>query len=247
MNLIIDAGNTKIKWAVFQDSRILEQYEGKIWEDLELSGLMKKYPDITSCMLSSTRTEWLQLEKVLKLYSVSFFRLNHQMDLPIGMEYKTPETLGLDRIAGAAGAMALYPDQTVLIIDMGTAITFDLLSAEGKFLGGNISPGMEIRFQSLHRYTDNLPLVKYNSQVDLIGSSTEEAIQAGVQNGILYEIESYINTLINKYNGLTVILTGGASEFFVRKLKKTIFVNPNLVLEGLNHILEYQKGHQVGR
>lgn len=247
MNLIIDAGNTKIKWAVFHDDQILEKYDGNNWEELDLSGLMKNYPGISACLLSSTRSGSTQLEEEMYLHKVSFFHLNHEMILPIGMEYKTPDTLGLDRIAGAAGAHAIYPGQDVLIIDMGTAITYDFLSSEGNFIGGNISPGMEIRFKSLQRYTDNLPLVKYQNQVDLLGSSTEGAIQAGIQNGILYEIEGYINALINKYNGLRVILTGGTAEYFVTKLKKTIFVDPNLVLKGLNHILEYQKSLQTGR
>jgi len=246
MNLIIDAGNTKIKWAVFQEGRILKKQVGNIWEDLKIAELLRSFPGISSCMLSSTREEWPGLEKLMLNYSISFFRLSHQIPLPIQLSYKTPETLGLDRIAGAAGAQVDFPGEPALIIDMGTAITYDFLSSEGLFMGGNISPGMEIRFRSLQRYTDNLPLVEFNDKVDLLGTSTEEAIQAGVQNGILYEITSYINTLINKYNGLRVILTGGASEYFVKKLKKTIFVDPNLVLKGLNHILEHQKGLRLG-
>ena len=246
MNLIIDAGNTKIKWAVFQEGRILEKKIGNVWEDLEISELLRSFPGISTCMLSSTRDEWPQLEQLMQINSISFYRLSHQIPLPIQLSYKTPGTLGLDRIAGAAGAQVAFPGEPALIIDMGTAITYDFLSSEGLFMGGNISPGMEIRFSSLQRYTDNLPLVEFNDKVDLLGTSTEEAIQAGVQNGILYEITSYINTLINKYNGLRVILTGGTSEYFVKKLKKTIFVDPNLVLKGLNHILEHQKGLRMG-
>ncbi len=247
MNLIIDAGNTKIKWAVFKEGQIVEKLAVSSWDDLEISVILKRYPDISTCILSSTRTEWPMMQHVMQLYSVSFYRLSHHLSLPIQLMYDTPETLGLDRIAGVAGAQVSFPGEPVLIIDMGTAITFDLLSSEGQFLGGNISPGMEIRFRSLQRYTDNLPLVQFNDQIEMLGASTVEAIQAGVQNGILFEIESYINALINKYNGLRVILTGGASEYFVKKLKKTIFVDPNLVLKGLNHILEYQRKAQVGR
>lgn len=251
MNLIIDAGNTKIKWAVYQNGQLLEKQIGSVWDDFDLSVLLSSFPEISKCMLSSTRAEWPQLESVMQAHSISLFRLNHQMSLPIRLVYDTPETLGLDRIAGAAGAQHTFPGENVLIIDAGTAITYDVLSSEGLFLGGNISPGIEIRFRSLNRYTDNLPLVEFNEKfdldrVDLLGSSTEGAIQAGVQNGILYEITSYINTLINKYNGLRVILTGGTAEYFVKKLKKTIFVDPNLVLKGLNHILEHQTGLRLG-
>lgn len=250
MNLIIDAGNTKIKWAVYQNGQLLDKQIGSAWDDIDLPVLLSSFPDISNCMISSTRSEWIHLEEVMQSYSISLFRLSHLIPLPIQMTYNPPQTLGLDRIAGAAGAQLTFPDENVLIIDVGTAITYDLLSSEGLFLGGNISPGLEIRYRSLNRYTDNLPLLDYNekfdvSELDLLGSSTEEAINAGVYNGILYEITGYINTLINKYNGLRVILTGGTAEYFVEKLKNPIFVDPNLVLKGLNHILEFQKGHRV--
>lgn len=240
MNLIIDAGNTKIKWAVFDQGPILDKGSCSLWDDLNVPHLVDLFPQISCCILSSTRSEWAPLESILEQFSIGFYKLDRNWKLPLQIDYLTPGSLGLDRIAGAAGALVTFPGEPVLIIDMGTAITFDFLDAQGVFRGGNISPGMEIRFQSLQRYTDNLPLVEFNDQVAWLGKSTAEAIQAGVQNGILYEIESYINTLINKYNGLRVILTGGASEYFVKKLKKTIFVDPNLVLKGLNHILEYR-------
>ncbi len=251
MNLIIDAGNTKIKWAVFQNGQLVEKLISNTWEDIEVSALLKRFPEISRCILSSTRVEWQRLEDIMQIYSISFFHLNQYTPLPIRISYKTPETLGFDRIAGVAGAQVAFPGEPVLVIDMGTAITYDFLSSEGLYSGGNISPGLEIRFRSLHRYTDNLPLVDFHEkfnldQIDAFGTSTEEAIQAGVLNGILYEIRSYINTLLNKYNGVRVLLTGGSSEYFVEKLKKTIFVDPNLVLNGLNHILEYQKGFNVG-
>jgi len=251
MNLIIDAGNTKIKWAVYQGDQLLKKHIVGVWDDLDLLALLSSFPDISSCILSSTRAEWMQLEEVMASNSISFFRLNHLMALPIQMAYNTPETLGLDRIAGAAGAHIAFPGENVLIIDVGTAITYDLLSSEGVFLGGNISPGVEIRFRGLNRYTDNLPLVKFNekfdlNRVDLLGSSTKGAIERGVLSGILYEITGHINSLINKYNELRVILTGGGAEYFVKKLKKTIFVDPNLVLKGLNHILEHQSGTGMG-
>ena len=124
---------------------------------------------------------------------------------------------------------------------MGTAITLDLVNEKSEYLGGNISPGMHLRFRALGQFTEDLPTVYPSSHIPLLGQTTTEALQAGVQYGIIYELNAYINTLINKYNGLRVILTGGDASFFVKNLKNTIFVVPNLVMDGLNQILEYQK------
>ena len=202
---------------------------------------------IDACIMSSTRKVWPGLKKILDDRNILFVLLKHTLDLPLKLAYQTPETLGLDRIAAAAGAIAVFPGQAVLVVDMGTAITFDFVDASGVFLGGNISPGMDIRFKALERFTDNLPLVGFDEDVDFFGRSTEEAISAGVQAGIYFEVIGYINTLKNKYNGLKIILTGGGAQYFVKKLKKTIFVDPNLVLKGLNIILDYQRGLQTGR
>lgn len=247
MNLIVDAGNTQIKWAIFCDGEIREQGVSVSWEELLKASWVSSMADLKACMLSSTRKIGAQVKSFMHNSDVTFHILDHKMKLPIKLGYETPETLGLDRIAGVAGARARFPDTNVLVIDLGTAITYDLLLENGCFLGGNISPGLEIRFKGLDRFTDNLPLVEFDYQDPRLGASTREAIQLGVQLGIQYEIEGYINTLINKYNGLRVILTGGAAEYFVKKLKKTIFVIPNLVLEGLNYILEHQLDSETGR
>lgn len=247
MNLIIDAGNTQIKWAFFQKGDIVEKNACHSWEEFALGEWKNHLSIVDACIVSTTRKLWPDLEVIMKRESVPVFLLNHELPMPLKLEYKTPETLGLDRIAGAAGAIASYPGEHVLIIDMGTAITFDFVSADGSFRGGNISPGLDIRFQSLNRYTDNLPLASFNENAGSFGQSTMEAIESGVQSSIYFEVIGYINSLKNKYNGLRVILTGGAAEFFVRKLKKTIFVDPNLVLKGLDHILEFQKKDRVGR
>ncbi|MCD6346693.1 MAG: type III pantothenate kinase [Bacteroidales bacterium] len=240
MNLIIDAGNTQIKWAVYDSSVLLVKQSVDDWSDLDLSDILSNYPEIVYCIVSSTREYSSEYFLVLENYGVNIYWLTADTPLPMKIAYKTPQSLGLDRIAGAVGGLAEFPGHAVLIIDMGTAITYDLVSANAVFVGGNISPGLEIRFLSLHRYTDKLPLVEFDDQEALIGTSTSGAIRAGVQNGIVYELNSHINALKNKYKGLRVILTGGSSEYFVKKLKKPIFVNPSLVLKGLNHILEHQ-------
>ncbi|MBT3243578.1 MAG: type III pantothenate kinase [Bacteroidetes bacterium] len=240
MNLIVDAGNTQIKWAVFDHSDFVVKQSVEDWNDLDLSFILKNYPEIDYCLVSSTRDYKNIFFNLLEKNGVEVYRLSGETPLPIKISYETPESLGLDRVAGSIGAMLDCPGHPVLVIDMGTAITYNMVSADGVFLGGNISPGMKIRFLSLYRFTDKLPLVEFDDRDILIGTSTSGAIRAGVQNGIVYEIENCINALKNKYNGLRVFLTGGSSEYFVKKLKKPIFVNPNLVLIGLNHILDHQ-------
>ncbi len=240
MNLIIDAGNTQIKWAVFDQNNLLERHSVADWADIDLPGITSAYKSLKYCIVSSTRESDDSFIKAVNEYGVDIFWLRADTPLPMKINYETPQSLGLDRIAGAVGGMNEFPGETVLIIDMGTAITYDLVSADGTFLGGNISPGLEIRFLSLHRFTDKLPMVEFDESHKLIGTSTSGAIRAGVQNGIVYELDSHINALKNKYNGLRVILTGGSSEYFVRKLKNPIFVNQNLVLQGLNDILKHQ-------
>ena len=161
------------------------------------------------------------------------------MALPIRIGYETPHTLGRDRIAAVVGAQSLRPGSNILVIDAGTAITYELLEASGLYVGGNISPGMTTRFRALHHFTQKLPLVSEPEEVLLVGVSTESAIQAGVVNGIVLEMDGYIDLLRLKYPGLLVFLTGGHSFYFERRLKNRIFADINLVLIGLNRILEY--------
>ena len=142
-------------------------------------------------------------------------------------------------MAAAVGANYLEPGKDLLVIDAGTAITYELIEASGAYLGGNISPGMTTRFKSLNFYTKNLPLVTEQEEVPLLGTNTESAIQAGVVNGIVYEMDGYIEKLRIKYPNLLVFLTGGHSFYFESRLKNSIFADINLVLTGLNRILEY--------
>ncbi|MCD8193274.1 MAG: type III pantothenate kinase, partial [Tannerellaceae bacterium] len=155
------------------------------------------------------------------------------------VRYQTPHTLGKDRLAAAVGANYLQPGKDLLIIDAGTAITYEVVEAAGIYTGGNISPGMTTRFRALNHFTEKLPLVAEKEDIPPIGYNTETAIQAGVVNGIIYEMDGYINDLRVKYPGLLVFLTGGHSFYFERRLKNSIFADINLVMTGLNRILEY--------
>jgi type III pantothenate kinase len=159
--------------------------------------------------------------------------------LPIRSSYQTPETLGKDRLAAVVGAAFLQPDMDILVIDAGTAVTYDCIDASGVYHGGNIAPGVEMRLKALHTFTQKLPLVKVNANVDFLGKDTQSAIQAGVLYGVVLEIDGYIERLMLKYPKLSVFLTGGSAVLFDNKLKSRIFADKNLVLTGLNRILQH--------
>ena len=240
MNLAIDIGNTLAKLAVIDDGQMVDFQKTEKIDSAFIERLLEENPEIDAAIIVSTGesgSEWQQmLEKRMK----RFVRFNAETPIPIENGYETPQTLGLDRLAAAVAANALYPNSNVVIVDFGTAITVDFVSAEGKFLGGNISPGAATRFKALHHFTKRLPLCELDEDsVRLLGNSTLTAIESGVVNGIVYEIEGYIRDLQQRYNNLRIIFTGGESYFFAKRLKNTIFATYDLVAYGLNRILEY--------
>lgn len=165
--------------------------------------------------------------------------LNHLTKIPIQNQYETPDTLGKDRLAAAIGGEVLYPGENLLILDFGTALTYEYVTNHS-YIGGNISPGLSMRFAALHQMTDKLPHLSqapYNSP----GKNTKQAILAGVIQGILYEAEQYMAAFIVQNPSGKIILTGGDSNFFAEKIKYPIFVHPDLVFQGLNRILEYNR------
>ncbi len=204
-----------------------------------LKMLKDEHPQLNKVILSSVKPFNEELNDFLTKNFDQFLELDHQTDLPIENLYETPETLGKDRIAAAAGANELFPDQNILVIDAGTAITYDLVSEKNQFIGGNISPGLEMRYKALNQFTGKLPLVSYSDEYEKIGRNTTEAIRAGVQNGILAEMSDSIDLFNRNYQNLQIIMTGGDSNFFAGKLNYSIFVHFNLTLIGLNRILEH--------
>lgn len=240
MNLAIDIGNTLAKLAVIDDGQVVDFQKTEKIDSAFVEKILEENPEIEAAIIVSTgeyETAWEQmLEKRMK----RFIRFGAETPIPIENGYATPQTLGLDRLAAAVAANALYPNSNVLIVDFGTAITVDFVSAEGRFLGGNISPGAATRFRALHHFTKRLPLCELDEDsVRLLGNSTRTAIESGVVNGIVYEIEGYIRDLQQRYNNLRIIFTGGESDFFAKRLKNTIFATYDLVAYGLNRILEY--------
>lgn len=241
MNLTIDIGNTRSKLALFNQGEILEQM---VEEEITLKFLQSVFDhhkQIQGVILSSVKSINPEIISFLDTKSSYFIELNENTKLPIDNQYKTKKTLGKDRLAAIVGANNILPKHNVLVIDMGTAITFDFITSQNQYLGGTISPGMEMRFKALNHFTNQLPLLHKKESFDLIASSTESAIISGVQNGIIFEIDGYINSLKNKYNDLKTFLTGGDAIFFDKKVKNTIFVNLNLNHIGLHTILEFNR------
>jgi len=238
VNLIVEQGNTLLKAAVFDGDRMVTCTLQADSDPSCIRELFEQYqPD--SGIMSSVAGENKKLTKTLKTKLSYFLWLDATVSVPVSIAYKTVHTLGKDRLAAVVGASYLHPNKHLLVIDAGTAITYELLEASGLYKGGNISPGLTTRFRSLNQFTAQLPLVNEQADVPFIGTDTESAIMAGVVNGIVFEMDGYIDALKTKYDDIFVYLTGGHAFYFEKRLKNHIFVAPNLVLIGLNRILEY--------
>ena len=239
VKLLIDIGNTLTKLAIFENQQML--YFANV-EKLQTSALLKlgdEFPRISHVIISSVSDFSDELTSFLNSKFKNVMLLDRNTELPFKIEYKTPETLGKDRIAIVAGADYIFPKHNVLAIDMGTAITYDFLTSNGVYLGGNISPGMQIRYKALNSFTEKLPLLSPQDDFPFLGDSTKNAIISGVQSGIILEIDGYINRLREEYSDLKVVLSGGDCFFFAEKLKNSIFVERDIVLKGLNRILNF--------
>lgn len=239
-NLVIDIGNSMVKLAIFDGSEL------KYLEKCPIASLIqtlssKKYKESTSCILSSTKNINPDLRSFLDdNYSPLIFSPSHT-PIPVTNLYKSKETLGADRLANAIGAASLCPNRNTLIIDCGTALTFDYINSNAEYLGGTISLGLKMRFQALNHYTDKLPMLEakeYDNTL-FIGENTESSIMLGVINGIVGEIDSTIKRATLTFDNLNTIITGGDSLFLEKKINSGIFVSRILTLVGLNSILNY--------
>lgn len=235
MNLVIDSGNSAAKVGIFDHQNLMEKYTftspEKLRDFLENSTAQ-------NVIVSSVKHD---AEQIISwaVHALKKFTLHYSLPVPVVNLYATPATLGADRLAGVCGAQQLFPFQHCLVIDAGTCITYDFVDKEGNYHGGGISPGLTMRFQAVHTFTTKLPLVSSKENVPLIGNSTEGSIQSGVINGLLAEIEGIINQYDKRFEGLRVILCGGDAAFFENQTKASIFASPELVLIGLNSILNY--------
>ncbi|TKG92307.1 type III pantothenate kinase [Puteibacter caeruleilacunae] len=239
MNLIIDIGNTRIKCAVFEGEKLVEHFSYPGMDQSMFNEIFENFPPINKAIITATRAYDSWIDELLESRVDQFVKFNPDTPVPITNNYESPRTLGLDRLAAAVGAATMYPNKNILIIDAGTAITYEFVDAELGYLGGNIAPGLQMRLKALNHYTGKLPLVEVSEDFKKIGKTTQGAILAGVVNGMIYEMDGTIDHFRSKCRDIRVILTGGDSIFFDKKLKNSIFVNLNLTLIGLNGILEY--------
>jgi type III pantothenate kinase len=239
MNLVVDSGNSAAKVGIFKDEMLIEKLT--FYSPQELERYIQR-ADYRNMMISSVRAD-SQLIVAWGSKAEKQFVLKPGLPLPVNNMYKTPETLGMDRLAAVCGAQQLFPGAHCLVIDAGTCITYDFLDKSGNYHGGSISPGLHMRFKAVNTFTAKLPLVSPKERVDLIGETTETAIQSGVVNGLFAEIEGIIGQYNKKFPSLNVILCGGDAGFFENQLKASIFASPELVLIGLNSILTYNVHH----
>lgn len=240
MNLVIDIGNTFAKVAIVDEGRIIDRETRPQLDRATLLRLFELHPEIGRAILSTTRLADPALEEFIEKKVGRLIRFDSRTPVPLRNRYATPETLGADRMAAAVGAWGRAPGRELLIVDFGSAITIDRVTAAGEYLGGNISPGMAMRFEALHRLTDRLPLCGAPAEAPVLtGQTTRQAIESGVVLGIVHEIEGYIDRIGGQNRDLTLFFAGRDANFFADKVKKTIFVTHDLVIEGLNRILEY--------
>jgi type III pantothenate kinase len=237
MNLVIDVGNTRIKCALFERNRSLNTF---IFFKNELQKsileILEKYKKISNIIVSSVG----KLEKKdFNFIKKDIFFITNEIQFPFKNLYETPKTLGIDRMVLATGAVLQFPNQNRLVIDAGTCITYDFINIENQYLGGAISPGILLRYESLHNYTAKLPLLTIENPEKLIGNSTLESIHSGVINGLTNEIDGFIDQYKEQYSNFIIILTGGDADFLAKRLKNIIFANSNFLLESLNQTYQY--------
>lgn len=237
MNLSIDIGNSRSKLGIFNGQQLIERPILKVATVAEIEKIIDTY-SIDKVILSTVAAYPPELDIFLqkKLY---YLKLEKDTALPIRNDYKTPETLGKDRIAAAVGAWQLFPNQHAVVIDAGTCITIDFVHRDGVYMGGTITPGITLRYKAMHHFTSKLPLVKRQRLDGFIGYSTETCMRVGAQMGASLEVEGFISRYREEFGEINVIITGGDANYFVTVLKNEIFARPNLVLTGLNEILTY--------
>lgn len=237
MNLVLDIGNTRTKAALFKKNRIVEQ---AIWQSETLRNLsfFLEKKRVERCLLSSVAAPDPQLSDWIR-QRFDFRELDSETPLPFENQYLTPKTLGKDRLAAVAGAQVLFPRKNVLVVDFGTCIKYEILTAEGKYLGGNIAPGAKMRLQAMQHFTARLPEATFSMPPSPVGTTTETALQNGGLRGAAMEVEGFIRHFRKNFGVQKVILTGGDANFFQPYLppEKWISVQQDLVLLGLNAIL----------
>jgi type III pantothenate kinase len=236
MNIVLDFGNSYLKIGVFKNDQLMQVFTSFKNDFLKLNELIAS-GDYTSAIVSSVIETPQNLIESLQMHCKKVIIFDHTTKSSLKNKYKNPETLGNDRLALATGASLLYKKKDILIIDAGSCITFDFVNKEGEYIGGGISPGIDMRFRSLNAFTDKLPLINRENISFMIGKNTRQCILSGVLNGIYAEINTSILFYKNKYKNTKIVLTGGDAIFLAKKIKSRTFAEPNFLLICLNQIL----------
>lgn len=239
-NLTIDQGNSSAKVAVWNGADIIFDACFKQFKREDITNLITQFPLIDKAIYCSVTEEGKEIIRLLNERNIKTLILDHSTLLPISNAYKTPQSLGRDRIAAAVGAWSNHKNKDILVIDLGTAITYDVVTAEGCYIGGNIAPGITMRLEALHNYTSRLPLVEPNGNCPLWGEDTTTAIRSGVLNGVVGEIYHYKKQLLQSP---VVVLTGGNATIIESMLDFAPEIDHHLVTRGLNSILIYNENN----
>ena len=236
ITLCLDFGNTRLKAAIFtQDNFTTDMViEGDPLAFIE--SLIAQYKPGKS-ILSSVINHDVAIETLLAS-KTKFHKLTYATKLNFSSPVGKPETIGADRLALVAAAVHFYPGKNNLVIGLGSCITYNFVNHLAHFLGGSISPGMDMRFRSMHEYTAKLPLVQEEWNIPLIGYDTKTNLQSGVIMGMANEIEGFIGKYNERYGNFNVVLTGGNSAYFASQLKNKIFADSNFLFKGLYALSE---------
>ncbi len=247
MYFILDLGNTNKKMAVLPAGDLLPEEFSKCQDkiisfpEISLQAVQefaRRYPSIESCIISSVVPFPVSISAWLR-ERFRYIEFDNSTTLPVINRYHSPASLGKDRLAAAVAGATVYPRKHVLVINAGTAITYDIVTSGGEYLGGAISPGMQMRFRALHTFTKQLPLLTYTEIDFLTGIDTDKSVLSGVINGMTAEMEGMIAFYREEYPGIRIILSGGDLNYFVNRLKISIFALPNIVIYGLQQILAF--------
>jgi type III pantothenate kinase len=240
MNLCLDFGNTSCKASLIENDQIIKMFSFSESEAVQaVEDILVEYTP-QNAILSSVLNNDEQVMRLLQAQCKKAIVLDHNTDLPFINAYNSPEQLGVDRLALAAGALRAFPGRNCLVISLGTAITYNFITATKFFRGGAISPGPKLRYESLHTQTAKLPLIKEElGFAPILGFDTESSIKSGVINGIIGEIEYFIQEFSKDFSELAVVVTGGYLPLFENKIKSQIFADSKFLMKGLNLILNH--------
>ena len=241
MNLVIDIGNSKVKFFLFENNKTIHK---EICDHPDFRKKLNSISDrnsiknvITSSVSNNHDQYIIESLNNSKYISLS----NDNLLIPFINNYKTKNSLGQDRIALVSSAIYNYPNQDNLIIDLGTCITYDFVDSSKIYHGGAISPGFQLRYSSLNTQTSNLPLLEFKETENIIGSTTNESIHSGIYNGVIAEVNNYIDVLKKEHPKLNVIIVGGFSKFLLNRIKNAIFADQDFLAQGLNYIINYNE------